>query len=183
MPIRPPRAKQQSAKRSTYSPETRAAALAALLAGQSVSKVAEEYNLPKGTVSNWKLRTAIKLVPGGAASSASSAETSGESGSASPASPPSPSAGGEDGETQKGSGGDDGGSGGKQSIGDLLIQLLESNIRGLISASSVLRDQAWVRQQGAAELGTLIGITHDKVIRMLEAMDRASAPPPPAPLA
>ena len=181
MPIRPPRAKQQSAKRSTYSPETRAAALAALLAGQSVSKVAEEYNLPKGTVSNWKLRTAISLVTGSEASSGS------------PAAPLSQSAVVEDGETQKGSGGGSGdgaggggsssGSGGKSSIGDLLIQLLESNIRGLISASSVLRDEAWVRQQGAAELGTLIGITHDKVIRMLEAMDRASAPPPPAPLA
>ena len=37
-----------------YSDETKAAALAALLAGQSVSAVAREYKLPKGTVSNWK---------------------------------------------------------------------------------------------------------------------------------
>lgn len=36
--------------------ELRAAVLAALLAGQSVSSVAKEYNLPKGTVSAWKQR-------------------------------------------------------------------------------------------------------------------------------
>lgn len=126
-----PRARDDAKTRTEYSPEVRAAATAALLAGQSVSSVAEQYNIPKGTVSNWKNRTGV------------------------------PS-----GETQKGS-----------QIGDLLVQLLESNIRGLISASSVLRDQSWVREQGAAELGTLIGITHDKVIRMLEAMDRASTPP------
>lgn len=37
-----------------YSEETKAAVMAALLAGQSVSSVAKDYNLPKGTVSNWK---------------------------------------------------------------------------------------------------------------------------------
>jgi transposase-like protein len=40
--------------RSTYSEETKAAAMAALLAGQSVSSVAREYSIPKGTVSGWK---------------------------------------------------------------------------------------------------------------------------------
>lgn len=37
-----------------YSEETRAAAMAALLEGQSVSSVAREYRVPKGTVSHWK---------------------------------------------------------------------------------------------------------------------------------
>lgn len=37
-----------------YSEETKAAVMAALLTGQSVSSVARDYNLPKGTVSNWK---------------------------------------------------------------------------------------------------------------------------------
>lgn len=40
--------------KTEYSDETKAAALAALLTGQSVSAVAREYKLPKGTVSNWK---------------------------------------------------------------------------------------------------------------------------------
>jgi transposase-like protein len=43
-----------TAKRAKYDPEIRAAAIAALLAGQSVSAVAKQYNLPKGTVSDWK---------------------------------------------------------------------------------------------------------------------------------
>lgn len=116
--------------------------MAALLAGQSVSAVAKQYDLPKGTVSNWKTRT-----------------------------PPGVSEVVSHGETQKAA---ERASEKASKIGDLLIELLESNIRGLISASSVLRDQSWVRQQNAAELGTFIGITHDKVVRMLEAMDRAS---------
>ena len=37
-----------------YSDETRAAVMAALLAGQSISAAAKEYNIPKGTVSDWK---------------------------------------------------------------------------------------------------------------------------------
>ena len=40
----------------TYSDETKAAVMAALLAGQSVSSVAKEYDIPKGTISNWKTR-------------------------------------------------------------------------------------------------------------------------------
>lgn len=39
-----------------YSDETRAAVVAALLAGQSVCDVAREYSIPKGTVSSWKTR-------------------------------------------------------------------------------------------------------------------------------
>lgn len=37
-----------------YSEETKAAAMAALLSGQSVSSVAREYSIPKGTASDWK---------------------------------------------------------------------------------------------------------------------------------
>lgn len=39
-----------------YSDETKAAAMAALLTGQSVSQVARDYDIPKGTVSAWKTR-------------------------------------------------------------------------------------------------------------------------------
>lgn len=39
-----------------YDEATKAAVMAALLDGQSVSSVAKEYNIPKGTVSNWKNR-------------------------------------------------------------------------------------------------------------------------------
>jgi transposase-like protein len=37
-----------------YTDETKAAVLAALLAGQSVSHVAKEYKMPVGTVKGWK---------------------------------------------------------------------------------------------------------------------------------
>ena len=37
-----------------HSPEVRAAAMSALLAGQGVSAVAREYRLPESTVSRWK---------------------------------------------------------------------------------------------------------------------------------
>lgn len=40
----------------TYSAELKAQVMSALLAGQSVSSIAKEYQLPKGTVSGWKYR-------------------------------------------------------------------------------------------------------------------------------
>ena len=39
-----------------HSPEVKAAAMAALLAGQSISEVAAEYNIPKGTIKSWRNR-------------------------------------------------------------------------------------------------------------------------------
>lgn len=47
--------------RQSYSEEVKAAAMASLLEGQSVSAVAKEYEIPKGTVSNWK-RSAVQGV-------------------------------------------------------------------------------------------------------------------------
>lgn len=43
-----------NAKRTAHSDETKAAVMAALLTGQSISAVAREYGLPKGTVAGWK---------------------------------------------------------------------------------------------------------------------------------
>jgi transposase-like protein len=129
--------------RTSYSTETKAAALAALLEGQSVSAVARTYNIPKGTVSAWKQRRAATLQP-----------TASDDADAA---------------TQK-----------RDSIGDLLLTLVETNLRGLIAASAVMQDAEWVRKQDASELGVFLGITHDKVVRMLEAMDASAAPEPPA---
>lgn len=47
--------------RKEYSDEEKAAVLAALLVGQSVSSVAKEYSIPKGTVSSWQKREQEKL--------------------------------------------------------------------------------------------------------------------------
>lgn len=53
-----------------YAPDTKAAAMAALLQGQSVSAVAKEYDLPKGTVSGWKRQAVRKVAAEGVASGA-----------------------------------------------------------------------------------------------------------------
>lgn len=52
------------AARREYSDETKAQVMAALLAGQSVSAAAREYNLPKGTVSSWR-KAALNKAAGG----------------------------------------------------------------------------------------------------------------------
>jgi transposase-like protein len=51
---------------TNYNEETKGAVMAALLAGQSVSSVAKEYDIPKGTVSGWRKR-ARTFVKGGRA--------------------------------------------------------------------------------------------------------------------
>lgn len=43
-------------KKTVYSAETKAAALAALLEGQGTSKVAADFKLPEGTVKAWRSR-------------------------------------------------------------------------------------------------------------------------------
>jgi transposase-like protein len=48
--------KLKTRNRSSYSVETKAAVLAALLEGQSVANVAKDYKMPLGTVSSWKNR-------------------------------------------------------------------------------------------------------------------------------
>jgi transposase-like protein len=42
--------------RREYSDETKAAVMAALLTGQSIGSIAEEYSIPKSTVKSWKSR-------------------------------------------------------------------------------------------------------------------------------
>jgi transposase-like protein len=43
-------------KRNEYPDETKAAVMAALLAGQNVSEIAEKYKIPKATLRSWKSR-------------------------------------------------------------------------------------------------------------------------------
>jgi transposase len=123
------------AAKPSHGPDVKAAVIAALMAGQSVSQVAKQYALPKGTVSNWKHRKAE-----GVRDDAGTVSRDG---------------------TQKAG----------SSIGDLLVELVRENLKGLIAVSKLLQDDAWLRKQDAAEIGTLAGITHDKTTRMLEALE------------
>ena len=52
--------------RREYSEETRAAVMASLLAGQSVSSVSKDYNIPRSTVANWSAianKAGVPVVP------------------------------------------------------------------------------------------------------------------------
>lgn len=117
-------------ERRRYTEDLRATVMAALLEGQSVSSVAKEYEIPKGTVSQWKKRTLKE----GVANSV----------------------------TQK------------EDIGDLLLELLRSNVESLIAISKATQDPEWIKKQDAAELGTFFGIKHDKAVRMVEALNGPS---------
>ena len=120
--------------RTDYAPETKAACMAALLEGQSVSAVAGKYSIPKGTVSGWKKKAEKQAQTGGVVDDA----------------------------TQKRDG---------ASIGELLLELLEKNVRSLIAISELATDREWLKKQGAAEIATLFGVKHDKAVRMIEAMN------------
>ena len=50
-------------KPAAHSDQTKAAVLAALLQGQSISSVARDYDIPKGTVSGWKRQAGIDAIP------------------------------------------------------------------------------------------------------------------------
>jgi transposase-like protein len=48
---------------SKYSDETKAAVMAALLEGQSISKVSDEFDIPRSTVGNWSAKLNQSGVP------------------------------------------------------------------------------------------------------------------------
>jgi transposase-like protein len=113
-----------------YSDETKAAVMAALLAGQSINAVAREFKIPKGTVSGWKVKS--ERVVGSA--------------------------------TQK-----------SAEVGEKLILLLVTELDSLIETSKVARDPTWIKKQNAADLAVFLGVKHDKVGRMLEALGKQDA--------
>jgi hypothetical protein len=58
-----------------------------------------------------------------------------------------------------------------EAIGDLLLELLDKNIRSLVAISELTADKEWLRKQGAAEVATFFGVKHDKAVQMIEAMN------------
>lgn len=60
-------------------------------------------------------------------------------------------------------------------IGDLLLELLRTNVESLIAISKTTQDAEWIKKQDAAELATFFGVKHDKVVRMVEALNRSDA--------
>lgn len=111
--------------RKQHSAEVKAAVMAALLVGQSVSSVAKEYNIPKGTISGWN-----RKVRGGVAKIA----------------------------TQK-----------RKPIGDKLTDLIYVQLDTLLTQHMAVSNPKWILNQSAADMAVLMGVTQDKLMRMLEA--------------
>ncbi len=159
-----------------HSNETRAQAVAALLAGQGVNQVSRDFGLPKTTVSRMKkdlaapiAREAVAQVgesatPVEAASdSASDFEEDVEDGFFGSFEPENdfeseqfesrPTAVG----TQK------------KSVEQLVAELLTANLETLTAQAIIFRDSAWLKSQPAGEVAVLYGVMADKTIRILEA--------------
>jgi transposase-like protein len=121
-----------------YSPEVKAAVMAALLAGQSISSVARQYEIPKGTVSGWQKQAGNPL---GALVN--------------------PSPGVATVATQK-----------KQDeILELLLDLVIAQLKSQIALANHLADKTWLMEQDASALGAALGISNDKVFRLLQTLN------------
>lgn len=111
---------------ATHSEETKAAVLAALLAGQSVSAVAREFKLPRSTIIGWRNVSGVK-----------------------PTAPDSK----------------------KEELGELIAEYLRENLTTLREQQKFFRSFDWLRSQGAESLAVLHGVSADKAIRILGALE------------
>jgi len=112
--------------------DKKAVVLAALLAGQSVNQIAEEYKIPKSSVSRLK-----KLIP-----AAELAQIG----------------------TQK-----------AENLAGLIAANLEGSFEAIQNILKQTRNANWLDKQPAAELATFLGVTSDKVFRVLEAIENAQS--------
>ena len=125
---------------SQYSPDLIAKVVAAVLEGQSMSAVAREYRIPKGTVSSWVKRN-VDLAPiSGAA----------EGGGREPRDPKKENR--------------------REQIGDLIIDNLEAQLNATKMMATAIQDEDWIRKQPASEIAVLFGVISDKTFRILEAL-------------
>lgn len=103
-----------------HSAETRAAVMAALLEGQSVSEVAQKYNVPEKTIGRWRRDSKNGHL--------------------------------------------------KRDVSELLFEFLtEALVTAKVLAVTV-RDEKWIKKQGASEVAVLYGVNLDKIVRLLEAL-------------
>lgn len=57
----------------------------------------------------------------------------------------------------------------------LLLQLVRAELKSLIAQAEHTSDKRWLNRQEAAQLATLHGVSHDKIFRLIEALDRAES--------
>lgn len=130
-----------------YDPEVKAAVIAALLTGQSVASVADEYDIPRGTVSSWKKRNAEPFLQQAAATVATDATQKKEAVATDTA-----------------------------SVGEQIITYLQKSLQSLTAQVEHFGDKDWLKKQDAADIAVLHGVQTDKAIRLLEALGRAGEP-------
>lgn len=123
-----------------YDPDLIAKVVAAVLEGQSMSAVAREYRIPKGTVSSWVKRNA-------------------DLGSSSDAT----AGGGREFRDPKKENR-------REKIGDLIIDNLEAQLNATKMMATAIQDEDWIRKQPASEIAVLFGVISDKTFRILEAL-------------
>lgn len=63
----------------------------------------------------------------------------------------------------------------KEEIGDLLVDLITEQVITLKAQYITVRDPKWIVLQSASDMAMLIGVTTDKLIRMLESLDNSTA--------
>ena len=68
----------------------------------------------------------------------------------------------------------------KTRIGDMLIDLLETEIETLKHLSIAARDERWLKLQHAEGMAVFSGVKYDKVARILEAFGKDDSDDPPA---
>ncbi len=60
-------------------------------------------------------------------------------------------------------------------IGDLLVKYMEESLKTLIAQLQIFRDPQWLKIQSASDAAVLHGVQTDKLMRMLEALNRAES--------
>lgn len=118
--------------RRSYSDDFKAEVMAALLAGQSVTDVSKEYEVPRGTVAGWSSKLNEAGVP-----TVSNTK--------------------------------------KEEFGERLLQLANTIIDAQLSMLQVMAEKDYLRQQDLAQLATAMGITNDKLDRLMMRFSNASA--------
>ncbi len=63
----------------------------------------------------------------------------------------------------------------KDRIGELITEMLEASLGSLTRIANITKDEVWIKSQNAAELATLYGVKADKIIKILEAIERANS--------
>lgn len=127
--------------------------MAALLAGQGVDSVAEEFNLPPGTVKTWK-REAKQKLRHSVKSKSDQPQKEDEPGSSKSSSSSSDAVI-------------------NDPIGDGIDLYIKESLETLAVQQRHFRDPKWLERQSASELAVLHGVTADKTIRILQAIEDA----------